>query len=331
MYIFVVLGYKTIMKGKSRMINLSRKEELLKEFAENVEANVKENLSNLDLFGFAKSGNMDLVKESIVKIRANIVAAFPYGYEMPKASLYTTGAANEKGVITVLSITLTNSWKSEKTFKFAVHMNVEENIIERVIDYFKEVYEQLLLDMFVEENLEEINKLYEELTSRAGVNYTVKLVSPLNQNNRKIAFISDDEIDFVADINRIFDIDDILVFQEVDMQFTEEKIEAAKEPMVDEIGLAQTVVQFAGIRGGSLIKYLCNIGSQVKAITLIKKVNNKNARRLTGKKDTTAYYENEGVYAVVARRDGNFEVLLKPFDINTLESVDVDVVAELSK
>ena len=75
-------------------------------------------------------------------------------------------------------------------------------------------------------------------------------------------------------INRIFDIDDILVFQEVDMQFTEEKIEAAKEPMVDEIGLAQTVVQFAGIRGGSLIKYLCNIGSQVKAITLIKKVNN---------------------------------------------------------
>lgn len=311
------------------MVNVAKKEELFAKFVEGVESNVNENLAGLDMAGFCAEGNADLVKDCVEKIRANVTSAVPFGYAIPKASLYVSSSGTDGKSISVISITLTNGWKDEKKFKFATQLPVRTSIVEEVKDFFFEAYKQLFMDILIAENLEDINALIAECTEKAGLNYKVVVVSPLGNDGKKVAYISDEEVDFVADINRIFDIDDILVLQAPDELITEEKIENAKQPLVDEFGLSQTTVQLVGAHGGSLIKYLCNIGTQVKAITLIRKVNNKNAQRLTGKKDTVAYYENGDVYAVVTRRDGAFDVLLKPFNVKTLVNEDVDVLAAL--
>ena len=311
------------------MINTEKKLELMKQFEEGIKANVSANLSELNLVGFCGAGKMDLVKEAVEKIRANIISAVPTGYPIPKASLYVNGTGNGSNV-TVISITLTNGWKDTQEFKFSNQFPVGENIVTVITAFFQAAYEKLFMDVLADENLKVINDMFEDFCKKAGLGYTVKVVSPLNQDGKKIAYIADDAIEFVADEDRLFNIDDILVFQDADALITEEQIEAAKQPLIDELGLAQTTVQLVGAHGGSLIKYLCGIGTQVKAITLIRKVNNKNAERLTGKKDSVAYYEKDGVYSVVARRDGKFEVLLKPFDVKTLANVDVDVVKELT-
>lgn len=311
------------------MINTQQKTELLSLFAATVKESAEKNLKDLDLYGFCKAGQMDLVKKSIDKIRANVMLSIPEGYSIPKASLYVNGTGNGDDV-TVISVVLANGWKDPQEFRFANQFAVGENIVDAITSFFQASYEELFLNVLADENLQVVNETLAELSAKAGITYKVAVVSPIGQGSKKIAYISDDEVDFVADPDKLFDVDDILIFQAPDEIITVDKIEAAKQPLVDELGLAQTPVQLVGAHGGSLIKYLCGIGPQVKAITMIRKVNNKNAERLTGKKDTTAYYEKDGVYSVVARRDGKFEVLLKPFDIKTLETVDLDVVGELS-
>ena len=48
-------------------------------------------------------------------------------------------------------------------------------------------------------------------------------------------------------------------------------------------------------------------------------------------KDTDGkYYYVNDIFALVARRDGHFEVILAPFDVNTLRKVDVDILKEIA-
>lgn len=72
--------------------------------------------------------------------------------------------------------------------------------------------------------------------------------------------------------------------------------------------------------------YICDISKRLKPLTLIKKICSKNIEKLRGSKDAVAYYFEDDVFALVERRDGNFTVVLSPFDVKTLRRVDVDVL-----
>lgn len=310
------------------MVNAKQKESLFMAFVDAIKENVKENLGSLDMPALCASGDVETVKRAVEKIRSNVTSAIPQGYAIPKASLYTScsGTEDNDKKISMISVSLTNGWKDEKKFKFSIKVFADKYAVSNLVEFFQSGYSELFEDILVCENLDAVNAVIGECAQAAGLPYEVKVVSPLYMNGKKLRYISDDSVEFVVDINKIFDIEDIMALQVPDEMIKEEQIAAAKQNVTDELGLYQTTPQLVGAHGGKLIKYLCNIGTQVKAMTLIRKVNNKNVERLTGAKDTTAYYEKDGVYAVVARRDGAFEVLLKPFDMETLVNADVDVL-----
>jgi len=110
-----------------------------------------------------------------------------------------------------------------------------------------------------------------------------------------------------------------------------EVIQKNYQEIVDELRTAQTTVQLVGIHGGMLASHVCDISKRIKPFTLIKKVCPKNVMKLTGNKDTLAYYNKDNVFALVSRVDGEYAVTLSPFNTEDFTSSDVDVLQEISK
>lgn len=310
------------------MYNLKSKESLLKAMQENVDANVKANLTDLKILEFMKNGNVELVKTCISKITANIISAIPKELAVPGVSVYTTCFGTEE--IESLSITATNKIKSIKKFKYKFCSHAYEGLVEELVSFFLDIYIDLIVDDMMEENLNKVNSVLAEVAEKAGLGYEISITTPLGNEKKKISYLGDDGIVFVCDEERVFSLDDILAVQDVREFVTEEDLEKAKTQISDQLAEAQTPEQLVGMHGGILVSYICNINKHIKPMTLIKKVYNKNALKLIGNKDSYAYFSQDNIYAIVAKRDGNFEVVLSPFDVETLRKVDFDVVGAIT-
>lgn len=312
------------------MYNVNKKNEIVAELAENVKANVSKNLADLDLRGFMEGNNTDLVRESVLKIQANVTSAIPEGIPVPKASLYISPSGTDTTKISLITLTLTNKVKGNKKFKYSYAATID-NVKESILDFFLASYTELVVDYMIDENLEKVNEILAGAVKEADLSYEVQVVSPLGNEGKKIAYIGDDLIQFVAVEERILDMDDILIVSEASELVPEESIAEAKKQLAECLATAQTPEQLVGIHGGVLIEYVSDINKRVKPMTLIKKVCSRNAFKLTGNKDALAYYAEGNVFALVAKRDNKFEVVLTPFDVETLRKTDIDVVAEIEK
>ena len=309
------------------MLDVKKRDELLEQFRETADANFKENCSDMDMVRFMKSCNDNLVRECVRKIRDNVYSALPMGIALPKDLIYQK--LNGENEIEIINITVINTVNGEKKFKFKFIVS-QHHIEERIKSFFVSVYSALLLDSLIEKNLEEVNWIVKSAVEKAELPFSVKVVSPLNNEGKKIAFMSDDEIHFVCDEDRIFELNDIMVLQEPGDLITEEMIQDAFEHEVQGIAGAQTPEQLLQLTGGSLICYVCNLSKLVKPITLMKKITNRNIIYDRGSKDAILYYLQGDVFALISKVDGNFDVLLSPVDVNTLRKVDVDVLEGLN-
>lgn len=310
------------------MVNIAARDKILNLFRDSVQAHIDENLAGVNLKEQCANGDMDIIRATVRAIESSVIAAIPAGIGVPKASLYINGTGDGQKV-TVLSLSLTSGWKDAKKFKYSIKLPVDDGIMPTISDFMKESYEDLLGDIIAAENLTRVNELLNKLTAEAGVNYTIQVVTPTGNNCGAVQVISDTEAVFVVDMNRIFEIDDIMALAEPNELITEEMIADAQKKLADEIGLCQTTPQLVGKHGGSFLKHLCKIGTQVKAITLIGKTVSKNAEKLTGKNDTRAYFRKDKVYAILDRVDGNLEVSLSPFNVDTLMNEDFDVLSAI--
>lgn len=307
------------------MFNLETKESILAQFKENIQINKEANCGDIDLGKYMGNGNVDLVRDCITKVKDNVVAAVPAGVTIPRVSLYCRPTNGEEGISLVL-VTITNVLSSNKKFKFSLSLS-NRNATEVAFDFFTGVYEQLIVDAMIESNLEKVNEVLKKAAEEAGLGYTVKVVSPMSNEGKKISFMSDEEICFVADEDRALSLDDVLVLQQPEGLVTEEMIAEAFKVESVNLAEAQTPEQLVAKHGGLLVQYVCDVSKLVKPMTLIKKVCNKNLKNMRGNKDCIMYYMEDNVFALVAKRDGNMEVLLSPFDTKTLRKVDLDVLA----
>lgn len=304
------------------MFNVQKKDELIKLFTETAREVVGESCKDLDLFTFMDESKVDLIRESVAKIQNCIIASIPEGLAVPKVSLYVTPTGNP---VNLIGVTVTNRVIADKKFKYSETF-VKHNVVDAIANFFIATYIELLIEGMISENLEEVNAIVKDLVAKAGIGYEVEVVSPLGQKGRKVAAISDDKVIFVADEDRALDLDDILILNRDSELVTEELFEEAFNNAADEFATAQTTEQLVALHGGLLISYIADINKQVKAMTLLKKVCSKDAKKLTGSNDTLAYYNDGKVFAIIARRDGHLEVVLSPFEIETMRKSDVDVL-----
>ena len=320
------LSAKYIRKEVKNMVNVERKNELIKAFQDCAKQNFETTCSDLEMVKFMKEKEVGLVKECVVKIKNNVLAAIPEGVAIPRISIYQTLTGQDE--VDVLTITVTNCLNGEKKFKFKFTV-AQNKVTIRVRDFFIMVYTELLKDSLMEQNLERVNEVLELAAKEANLPYAIKVVTPMNNEGKKIAMMTDNEIQFVADEDRIFAFEDILVLQEEGELITEEMLQDAFRHEVECIEVAHTPEQLVEQYGGSLVTYVCDISTLVKPMTYIKKITNKNIMNYKGNKDAILYYLKDNVFALFAKRDGNVEQILSPFDITTLRKVDVDVLGSI--
>jgi hypothetical protein len=322
---YICVGSKIFLKGVDlKMINAVTRDALVNEFQTGVTNMFEDVKGNYNIAEAMSSNSIDDVRAIVKKVQSLMIANIPQGRNAPKASLYISSSGVDE--INVINITVANKISSSKSFSYQTSIT-KGKTIEKIVDFMKDVYTALLIDDLVCENLERVNEVLAEAVKDAGLSYGIRVVSTLGNDNKKIASMTDDEIVFVADPERVFTLDTIIVLlDEVDEVITEDVITSHYNSLVDDISQAQTPEQLVGIHGGALISYICDISKRLKPLTLIKRICSKNIEKLRGSKDAVAYYLEDDVFALVERRDGNFAVVLSPFDVKTLRRVDVDVL-----
>lgn len=298
--------------------------ELLEGFRNMVKENVDSTCSDIDLVKFMKEDKTDVIRNSILKIQSNIIASLPTSFEVPKVSLHITMSG--KDAVDVVTISMSNKFTAVKKFKFQHTITKHNADTKSVVNMMLKVYESMLVDAMIDQNLEVLNNLYKKLVKNAGLSYEIRMVSPFEYGKKKLAMISDDEVVFVIDEDRAFGMHDLLILCTPDDVVSEDAINEVIEIETKELAKCQTAEQLVAAHGGSVIMYLSDINKQVKPMTLIRKVSSYNVETLRGTKDVLAYYEKDGIFALVARKDGEFEVVLSPFNTSTLERVDFDVL-----
>lgn len=312
------------------MVTLNEVVEILEQFTSDAKSMFEESKANFNLDEAMRvSGDVDEVRNVVAKIQNVMIGNIPTGVSIPRVSKYVS-ASGEGGVISVVNIKITNKINSDKKFSFATSIT-QGNADEKVFDFMLAVYSELIEDELANRNIARVNDVLMQLTAEAGVDYSVRVVSPMGNDGKKLSAISDDGIVFVADPIKVFQLENILVlFESATDLISEEVIQADFNKLVDELRTAQTTPQLVGIRGGLLVSYVCDISKRGKAFTLIKKVCNKNIEKQTSAKDYIAYFAKEDVFALVEQKKGVKSVLLSPFNVDTFLKVDsVSVLDEI--
>lgn len=309
------------------MYNVNQKTEIVNTFTENADDNIKQ----IQMLGSLKESmeidDAEMAKLLINKLADAIRAAVPEGIDVPDVTLYTSMSGTDS-VIRVIDLIVRNKYSSTYEFKFKKQFVLCDTVFEDIADFLKCSYVELVTDVLVNANLDVVNSKLEEICKEAKNDFKVAIVSPLSHKGKKIVSITDKEVTFVADEERVLDLDDILVFCEPSELVTEEMIAKALEDEVALYAQAQTTPQFVGVHD-PLVEYICGISKLVKPFTLIKKVYSKNVAKLRGNKETLAYWHEGELYSVLSVNADGKEVVLKPFSTNTLEVADVDVLAKI--
>lgn len=307
------------------MYSVKDKEQVLKKYFEDLQEKLDTSLNGVDLGAYMKADSVDNIRNCMKKVKACFDSVIPEGFPIPKVSMYVSPLGTEDQ-ITSVSLSITNRVSSLRKFKFSSSIQADNAMVD-AIGFFKYVYGVLVEDLLIEANIERVNEVLASAAQRAGVQYDVFVVAPLGADRKKLSVITDEEICFVVDSDRIFNTEDVLVLQDIGGSITEEVMDVAIQQIANEFATAQTTEQLVAIHGGVLLQYICNISKHVKPMTLIKKVCNRNVMNYRGNKPMVTYYSDGDIFALLSKEAGNYEVVLSPFDIKTFRKVDMDLVA----
>lgn len=312
------------------MISLAEKNAIVEAFENGVKGMYQIVSDKYDVQKYMDEGNAQGVKDAVKGVQNVMIGNIPNGCSIPRLMMHVTPYGD--GRVSYFKIKIINSVHSERKFSFDITIT-RENAFDRIFDFFYEMYYELIVDELVCKNLEKINDVLKQAVANAGVEYDIKVVSDMNSNGKKLLSLMDDEVVFVADTERVFSSEDLIVLLDAPTEeISEAVIQDHFNSLVEEIRLAQTTAQLVGVRGGALVAYVCDIPKRIRSATLIKKSCSKSIDKVNDrdKNGCLAYYLKDDVYAVVSFKEGVPEVVLSPFDINTFVNVDKDILAEVN-
>lgn len=308
------------------MYNLESRDKYLREFSERVEGRIDFLKCYCDLYAEMAKDNVVVVKSFISMVNTEISKVTPKELSVAPASVYTQ-FSGEDG-ISLIKLTLRNKYSDKRHFSMKREFARTTSVFDEVVDFFRCSYIELITDALVRSNLEVVNSVLGKICEGANNSFRVTVVPPMGNLGKSLLKITDDEVVYVASEDRALSLDDILVFSTPTEFVKEELIEKGINKEISLFAQAQTSPQFVGLKS-PLIGYICDIGKLIKPITLIKKAYSRNALKVTGNKETLAYYTEDGVYSVVRLGKDIKEVVLQPFNTESLERVDLDVLSKI--
>ena len=309
------------------MITLTERNRVLDNFEKAVETKAEEVRGRLKLYSYYDAGVYDTVKAGILDIRKMIENQIPEGIELDAVAVHVSFVNNAINVI------LKNKYEDSATkfrTKFSVIVrdnSTNDTMYDEVIIGIYNVYRDLVSDYMIRKNVALFNAVMEELTTLAGVDYKISVVSPYMNAGKVIATLTDDEVVFVCDPERIFEIDTMSAMQVPGERFSEEAINNYKKAEADRLATAQTTAEVVENKGFAIIQFVCNIQKFKKPLQFLKKIASRNIQNNKKEYDGLYYYLKDNVFALVEVKDGAAEVVLSPFSTETFKRVDgVDVL-----
>ena len=319
------------------MVSEVKRKEIINKFADDVTAAADEQRPSLMIASYYQAGDLENVKSCIRLIEDMIRYRLPAGYKVGEK--LDDVLVKIMFVGTAINLTIRNRYEGAKvTFRKKYPIIVRDGIsnadlYDRVVEAIYYVFEGLLEDAMMRENLELINGAVDELVKAAGLDYKVSFVSPFGKDvESKIYALTDQEVVFVADKERLFKTEDLTILQTPNEFIKQETIDSAKQILTDKFATAQTTAEFVGNLGFSLTHFLCDIGKTKKPLYYLKRITGKNLLNNREVYDGQYFYLKDGVFSIVERKDGVSEVVLTPFSTETFQRVDgVDVLGSFKK
>ena len=198
------------------------------------------------------------------------------------------------------------------------------SLYEELVDNIYNIYKLLIFSGMIDENVKYMNEVLSEICEAADLSYRVQVASPIGHKGDVIKSISEKEIVFVADEERIFNLDNVRVTMEPDETVTMDSIMASRKSVADQYGTALDVVQFLENGEFDLIRYICKISKSRNIALTLRKMSAKSLKDTRKRKAGVYTYRDGDVIGLVKiATDGDEpEVVLNPFNVKTFERVD---------
>lgn len=273
-----------------------------------------------------EGGYVENIKQEFKRLNSFMKTLVPKGIKIDSPKLRLT-LVGETVTVTIRNSEADSALKYKFVKQFTKRSNsTNESMFLEYADWLYDLYEVLLVSAMAQKNVDAVNEVLDEICRTAEIPYSVKVIIPFGQGGKRLAYLSDDEIVYCADIDKIFELEDLAVMSEPGELLSEDDILEAKNKIAQEYSTAHTVFEFVKAKGFGLISYLC--GKTAKGVmSQIKEVTTKNIVSHSRRVDGLAYYSQDDVYALAKFEGGEVEVVLSPFNIKTLEPVEgVDVV-----
>ena len=214
------------------MIDSVKKEELLNGFRSKASELLERAGERVNLENAMLTNDIGVVRDVIDNVQNVMVGSIPVGMGVPKITRYVSATGNDTR-ITIVNIKITNRPNVDKKFSFNISIT-SGKASEKIADFMLEVYSALLVDELININLARVNSVLFQATTEADLDYVVRVVSPLGNDGKKIAVLADDEVAFVADENRVFNLNNIIVlFESASDLISEEVIQKNYQEIVD--------------------------------------------------------------------------------------------------
>ena len=183
------------------------------------------------------------------------------------------------------------------------------------------------------ENVNDLNEKVATIVAENDIPYSVAFAVD-NNDDAMVLEITDKSIVFNASIQKAHEISNLSIFQSGD-EYSDYVSETAVAKLAEALKAIQTPVQL--IKGNiQLIADVTDITTKKRASKIIRGAYHRQTKYLGGVKAGVGYFnedvtingETVEVFALVEKnKEGNLEVVLKPFDVKTLLNVDFDVLS----
>lgn len=232
-----------------------------------------------------------------------------------------------KAVIVIKS-KLKDAVKYKREFTIEVGANFMEEFSKAHIEAIFEMYYRYQANA----NLEEVNAFIEKICVENNIPYTFGFA--LADSKEYVTYIDNDKVIFNASLEAALEVSKQGLFQSGDDYFDLVR-EQQTEKLVEALSVTHTTTQLIKANVG-IINTLIGYTTKKRADRLIRNTYHKKAEYFNKVKSGFGYYEKEDgdttIFAILEKHeDGSITVALNPFDIKTLLTVDVDVVAEVKE
>ena len=280
------------------------------------------------------SSTHDVLSSIVEAIRSHIKGAAVssnVGVPAYRVGIRSYAYSEENPEISTLSVDFRNKLGSEVNFvrKFSFDVKVED-LVSQIYDAFITTMNELAYMEQAQEVIDEVNaKLAQIKEEHPEITVDVSFAYSDAGDDEVIVSITDDSVKFAAPLSGVLETTEMGMFQSGD-NFAD----LCQKRDIDDYVEKMASIQFAPqvIKANiPIITKMLDMKLTRRADKILRRTYHKKAQFLKTQKEGIGYFceaekEDTAIFALVEKQGNEYNVVLSPFDVKTLEKVKVNVL-----